>query len=98
VLLEGRPADVDQEARALGAEFDPVDGSPLLPRHRRSARPAESLRTLSNSELAEVGVGTIHTPEPPPQRELEGSVLDLNQRVKAQFDPMGRLNPGRRVP
>ena len=96
-LLEGRAPDVEQEARALGAEFSPIDGPPKLPEHRRGTRPLALLSALSLGEVAEVGVGTIHTPQPQPAPQLEGSVLDLNQRVKAQFDPTGRLNPGRMV-
>src|SRR3954471_15984540 len=63
--LEGRGGDVEPETRALGPGFDPVDGPPTLPRYRRSVRPLEVPNGLATGEVAEVGIGTIHTPQPP---------------------------------
>ena len=96
VLLEGHPIDVDQEATALGAAFKEVDGPPPRPPYRVSRRPSE-LPSCTGPFVAEIGVGTVHIPQPEPAVEVEAS-LDLNQRVKQAFDPTGRLNPGRRVP
>ena len=93
VLLEGHPVDVDEQARQ--AEVVPVDGPPPVPgAGRRSLRPAE-LRALTGEFVAEIGVGIVHLPYPvdPP----DPTRADLHRRIKAAFDPTGRLNPGRHV-
>jgi hypothetical protein len=85
-----------------------VDGPPSLPGPgRRSLAPA-SLRSLPSivgdtaGWLAEVGVGVVHCdaaaadrlrPDEGPSR----SVVELHRRIKENFDPPGRLNPGRQV-
>jgi glycolate oxidase FAD binding subunit len=97
VLLEGHAADVAAERQALGAGWAEVDGPPPLPtRGRRSVRPSE-LRELEGSGfVAEVGVGTIHTASPVESERPDLSTTALHERLKAAFDPAGRLNPGRR--
>jgi FAD/FMN-containing dehydrogenase len=93
VLLEGHPADVDDQAQSAG--LDAVDGPPELPGGgRASLRPSE-LRALTGEFVAEIGVGVVHGREPvaPPSPARP----DLHRRIKAAFDPTGRLNPGRRV-
>ena len=90
VLLEGHPADV--EAQRAGLE--PIDGPPPLPPHRRSMRPSQ-LRSLTGTFTAELGVGTVHVPDPVEPAAPDRA--DLHRRVKELFDPTGRMNPGRRV-
>ena len=98
VLLQGHPADVAEQAALLPGGWEEVDGPPARPTGgRRSLRPSE-LRSLRGEFLAEVGVGVVHTTEPAPARTLDPAVADLNRRIKATFDPTGRLNPGRAVP
>ncbi|MDH3302923.1 MAG: FAD-binding protein [Acidimicrobiia bacterium] len=97
VLLEGHGVDVSAEAGVLttvGA-FTETDGPPALPPHRWSLTPSE-LRTLDLDDfVASVGVGTVHATEPQPARSIDPAAQEVSDRIKAQFDPPGRLNPGR---
>ncbi|HEX5947150.1 MAG TPA: FAD-binding protein [Acidimicrobiales bacterium] len=124
VLLDGHPADVDEQARLTG--LDDTDGPPALPPHRWSLRPT-ALRSLAGAGapagdarrlpadggtaaadprlpggaikpgafVAEVGVGIVHADVPPPTRPLDPAVATLHAAIKRQFDPTGRLAPGR---
>jgi glycolate oxidase FAD binding subunit len=100
VLLDGHPDDVAVQAR--NAELIASDQSalPVRPAHRWSLPPAE-LRSLPDDGrgpfVAEVGVGVVHRELPQPARPVDPSVAALRARVKAAFDPTGRLGPGRRV-
>jgi glycolate oxidase FAD binding subunit len=95
VLLDGHPDDVAAEAGRSG--LAEVDRPPRLPRHRRSMRPSELARLTGSGWIAEVGVGVVHQPDPPPPRSADPEVAELHQRIKAAFDPSGRLSPGREV-
>lgn len=97
VLLDGHPADVDAQALATG--LDGCAGPPDLPPHRWSRRPSQ-IRQLADDPttgrfVAEVGVGVVHADRPAPPRPVDPTVAELNRRVKAEFDPTGRLAPGR---
>ncbi len=97
VRLDGDEADVTAAAAHGGLES--VDGAPASPGDERwSVAPA----TLSDvcaswtpgTFLAEVGVGVVHHTEPPPTRSLDDPTAALHRRIKDEFDPAGRLNPG----
>lgn len=99
VLLEGHPTDVEGQAAVLGAGWAVAESHPLLPEHRWSIAPS-TIPELAGSAtpfVAEVGVGTVHRPDPQPPRTVAPPVRRLNERVKALFDPTGRLGPGRSV-
>jgi glycolate oxidase FAD binding subunit len=97
VLLEGHPADVDAEAVTCGPGFVEVDRPPPLPAGgRESVRPSD-VAALTGTFVAEVGVGVVHRPHAVAPAAAHPSTLELQRRVKALFDPGGRLNPGRRV-
>lgn len=97
VLLEGHPGDVRAEVASLSGAWAEADGAPPLPAgDRASMRPGE-LRGLTGTFVAEIGVGIVHTEAPVPPRTLPPEVAALNARIKATFDPTGRLNPGRVV-
>jgi FAD/FMN-containing dehydrogenase len=97
VLLDGHPEDVAAQAEVAG--LAPADGPPDLPPHRWSLRPSE-LRGLPYRPgigrfVAQVGVGVVHADGAPPVRAVDAPVVELHRRVKALFDPTGRLAPGR---
>ena len=95
VHLEGHESDVEAEAdvaRSLGCE--PADGPPPLPAHRASIGAVEA-GSSSGRYLVQVGTGSAYVSEPCPVPEPDPAVVALHRRLKAEFDPRGRLNPGR---
>ncbi len=92
-LLEGHPADV--AAQAAGCSLDVCDGPPALPTGSRRVVSPASVGSLTGEFVAEVGVGVVHHSEAVPVADRrESSVTKLTRRIKAEFDPSGRLNPG----
>lgn len=108
VQLEGHKADVDAQQRALAplGTFTEVEagegGSPVtLPDHRWSVMPSQ-LPTFGDlvggeppSFVAAVGLGLVFAGHPQPARTVDPQVQIVADRVKQNFDPIGRLNPGR---
>lgn len=92
VLLSGAPADVETTAAAL--ELIPVAGPPDVSGRHRWSLPPSALGTLAGDFVAEVGVGVVHHRERPATRPPDAGLKALTQRIKANFDPTGRLNPG----
>ena len=95
VHLEGHESDVESEAdqaRSLGCE--PTDGPPRLPAHRVPTAVLEAVG-LSGSYLVQFGTGSTYVDEPLPVPDPDPAVVALHGRLKAEFDPRGRLNPGR---
>jgi len=92
-LLEGHAEDV--AARAAASSLRQCDGPPDLPTGSRRVLAPADITLQTGSFVAEVGVGIVHHAEPQPAATpSESSVTKLAQRVKAEFDPQGRLNPG----
>jgi len=96
VCLEGHPDDVG--AQAVIAALAEADGPPPLPVGGRASVSPGELRGLTGRFVAEVGVGVVHLPEAAPVAVADPGVVELHRRLKATFDPEGRLNPGRSVP
>jgi FAD/FMN-containing dehydrogenase len=99
--LAGHAPDVDAETSAISrlGSWSEVAGPPELPPQRWSLPPAELARragpAFSGRFLASVGVGTVWTSQPAPPRQPPAPLRRLEERVKREFDPTGRLNPGR---
>lgn len=92
-LLEGHPADV--AAQAAGSSLNACAGPPALPSGSRRVVSPAAVGSLTGDFVAEVGIGVVHHAEPLPAADpLESSVTKLTRRIKAAFDPSGRLNPG----
>jgi glycolate oxidase FAD binding subunit len=100
VLLDGHPGDVASQARANALE--PVPGGPPLDGldHRWSV-PVAGLASLAGDGhgrfVAELGVGVVHRTVAQPPRSVAAGVAAVHARLKAAFDPTGRLAPGRQV-
>jgi glycolate dehydrogenase FAD-binding subunit len=97
VLLEGHPADVEAQTAACEG-LAPVASGPDLPPHRWSLRPSVLPDLPGDGHgpfVAEVGVGVVHRDVRAPAREVGPPVAGLHARIKALFDPTGRLAPGR---
>ena len=91
VRLEGYSSDVRDEAQSLALlGLSGVDGPPSLPMHRDRWR-----GTLPAGGVLEVSTGVLHRPDPAPAAPVAPAVRALADRVRAGFDPGGRLNPGR---
>jgi len=93
-LLDGHADDIAAQVQVAG--LIATDGPPDLPLHRWSMPPSEvrSLATGSAPFVAEIGVGVVHHSEPAPARVVDATVRSLHDRIKHEFDPTARLNPG----
>ncbi len=95
VLLDGNRADVAHQVEV--SRLTHADAGPELPVHRWSVPPA-SLATLRAEEpgtfVAEIGVGIVHHTRARPWPIPDRTTVELHGRIKSQFDPDGRLNPG----
>ena len=93
--LEGHESDVEAEAavaRSLGCET--VDGPPPLPEYRVPVAALEA-QEFRGRYLVQIGTGSAYVSEPGQVPDPDPAVVGLHRRLKAQFDPRGRLNPGR---
>jgi glycolate oxidase FAD binding subunit len=96
VLLEGDEGDVAREVEGFG--LTAVAESPPLPDAARWSMPPAELESLRvappGSFVAEIGVGIVHHTRPRPRRTADAAHTALHMRIKHEFDPTGRLNPG----
>ncbi|HUS43059.1 MAG TPA: FAD-binding protein [Ilumatobacteraceae bacterium] len=95
VLLDGHGDDLVQQAE-LG-DLVAVDGPPPLPPRRWSLPPSE-LGGLTTHRpgpfVAEIGVGVVHHTQAADEVAVDPTVRALHGRIKHEFDPTGRMNPG----
>lgn len=101
VELTGNHGALESQAKKLSsiATFAETTVWPKLPLERWSLSPSD-LRNLGTHHdtgdfVASIGVGTVFATKKQPERKLDPGVALIQERMKAQFDPTGRLNPGR---
>lgn len=92
VLLEGDRRDVDEQASRNGLAVG--EAPPVLPTGGRWSMPPADLPGLTGTFVAEIGVGVVHHTDSAPPRPVDAAVVDLHRRLKHEFDPSHRLNPG----
>jgi len=103
VEVEGHGPDVDAQIAALDAlgSVGDIDGPPPLPDHRWSLTPIEARDLGSGAAhdtgdfVAALGLGLVFADRPQPPRGLAPGAAAVAERLKHNFDPTGRLNPGR---
>ena len=94
-LLEGHAADV--AAQALAAGLRECDSPSRLPTgSRRSVKPSDIIGQ-EGEFVAEVGVGIVHHTDLVSASTSGEREALLAAAIKHEFDPSGRLNPGRYV-
>jgi glycolate oxidase FAD binding subunit len=92
--LEGHAGDVAAQAALIVGAAEVAGPPPLPTGSRRSVAPS-ALGSLSGRFVAEVGVGVVHHNDPATDAPaVSPEVVALHARLKAKFDPRGRLNPG----
>jgi glycolate oxidase FAD binding subunit len=94
VLLEGDRRDVADQARV--ADLRPGDPPERFPSGGRWSVPPSELPSLpgTGAFIAELGVGIVHHEHPRPSRPVDPVVVELQRRIKHEFDPTGRFTPG----
>ena len=100
VLLDGHPADIDETARTTGLAGHETTTGPALAAHRWSVTPGAVASMAADGHgpfVAEVGVGVAHRTVPQTSAPMAEPVRALHARIKAAFDPMGRMAPGRQL-
>ena len=96
VRLDGDPADIDRAVERF--DLRKVDGPPVLPGPQRWSVPPsaamDAARSVAGEFIVEMGVGIVHHTGARDSAAPEAATRRLHDRIKDQFDPTGRLNPG----
>ncbi len=96
IRLDGDDSDIGRAVERFG--LDEVAGPPTLSGpHRWSMSPSkamEAARSVQGDFVVELGVGVVHHTAPREHGLPDAAKRGLHERIKRQFDPTGRLNPG----
>ena len=100
VHLEGHVSDIENQRKTLLnlGNFEAVEDAPGLPRYRWSMKPSDLVqinRQETGNFVASIGVGTLWADRPQPRKPVDQVSEKITKELKHQFDPHGRLNPGR---
>jgi glycolate oxidase FAD binding subunit len=100
VWLEGHVEDVAAQGALLAGRGGALaEGPPSLSPVRSSVAPSELRRVVRDGTagtcVVEIGVGIVHGTRALPRPAVNGPVQELHRRLRHEFDPTGRLNPGR---
>ncbi|MEM7341539.1 MAG: FAD-binding protein [Actinomycetota bacterium] len=100
IELEGHGPDVEVDVRTLSnlGSFEPTDGPPAFPSHRWSLAPSALPAFVSQADgpaVAAIGLGLAWADTRQPAHKIDPGVARISERLKTNFDPTGRLNPGR---
>ena len=94
VCLEGYQEDVEKQAmklHSLGLETSGPLCPMVLPPHRQRLTEGP----LKSGTIADVGSSVLYAPQPAEAPMIAPEVQRVVDRLRHQFDPEGRLNPGR---
>lgn len=100
IWLEGHVEDVAAQGALLAARGGrQVEGPPALPPVRSSVAPSRLAAVVRDGEagrcVVEIGVGVVHGERPLPRAAPAAPIVELHRRLRDEFDPTRRLNPGR---
>ena len=100
VWLEGHVEDVAaQGALIAGHGGRRTDGPPALPPVRSSVAPSGLASVVRTGEagrcVVEIGVGVVHGERSLARPAPAAPIVELHRRLRDEFDPRRRLNPGR---
>jgi FAD/FMN-containing dehydrogenase len=100
VQLEGHVEDVAAQG-AIVARFGGTecDGPPALPAIRSSVAPSALAAVVRDGVagycVVEIGVGVVYGQRPILRPSPPVPIVELHRRLRREFDPTQRLNPGR---
>ena len=91
MLLEGYAEDIDKEASSLNEiGMLEMEKGPEIPPALKG-----NYENTSGEGLLDLQSGVLHSHNNQKRIEVSEKVRELSSRVKDNFDPTGRLNPGR---
>ena len=80
--------------------YEEVEGAPGLPRFRWSLSPSDAIkidRSETGNFVTSIGVGIVWADRQQPQKAIDPVITKITTALKTEFDPSGRLNPGRHI-